>query len=107
MFEEQEKSRENRTGIPNSLLRRAEEKSGYSFEDVRVHYHSPKPAAMGAYAYTQGSQIYVGPGQEQHLPHELGHVLQQKQGRVRPTSTVLGQPLNDDTRLEREADGFL
>jgi hypothetical protein len=25
------------------------------------------------------------PGQEQHLPHEAWHVVQQKQGRVKPT----------------------
>ena len=107
MLEEQEEKRINRTGIPDSLLQRAEAKSGYSFTDVRVQYNSPKPAAIGAYAYTQGSQVYIGPGQEHHLPHELGHVLQQKQGRVQQTTTVLGQPLNDDTRLEREADHFL
>ena len=78
-----------------------------SFADVRVHYNSSKPGEVGALAYTQGSQIYVGPGQEQHLPHELGHVVQQKEGRVRATTIVNGYQVNDDPVLEREADRFL
>ena len=38
-----------------------------------------------AHAYTQGSEIHLGAGQERHLPHEAWHVVQQAQGRVRPT----------------------
>ncbi len=97
----------NRTGIPDGLLRRAQEKAGMSLSDVRVQYNSPMPSRVGALAYTQGSQIYVAPGQERHLPHELGHVVQQKKGRVMPTMTVNGFPVNDDQRLEEEADRFL
>ena len=37
---------------------------------------------MQARAYTQGSEIYMAPGQERHLAHEAWHVVQQKQGRV-------------------------
>lgn len=81
-----------------------EQRSGMSFDDVRVHYNSDKPARFHALAYTQGTQIYVGPGQERSLPHELGHVIQQKAGRVRPTRWVRGQPVNDQPELEREAD---
>ncbi len=96
----------NITGIPDRLKAHAEQKSGFSFDDVRVHYQSSKPAQLQAYAYTQGNQVYIGPGQEQHLRHELGHVVQQKQGRVRPTGSVNRLPLNDDRILEREADRF-
>lgn len=43
-------------------------------------------------------------GQEKHLPHEEWHVVQQEQGRVRPTIQVKdGVDINDDERLEREA----
>lgn len=97
----------NKTGVPDSLLQRAEEKSGMSLQDVRVHYNSPKPAVLQALAYTRGSEIYVGPGQERHLAHELGHVVQQKEGRVRTTTTVNGEAVNDESRLEQEADAFL
>ncbi len=81
-----------------------ERRSGLDFDDVRVHYHSDKPARLGALAYTQGSQVYLGPGQERHLPHELGHVVQQKMGLVKPTRYAAGMPLNDSPDLERMAD---
>jgi hypothetical protein len=71
---------------------------------VQVHYNSVKPAALGVLAYTRGTEIHVGPGQEKSLPHEAWHVVQQKQGRVKPTTRTYGVPLNDDCGLEREAD---
>ncbi len=54
-------------------------------KDVKVNYNSPKPAQLQAHAYAQGTDIHVSPGQEKHLPHEAWHVVQQKQGRVKPT----------------------
>jgi len=72
---------------------------------VRVHRNSSKPAALQAHAYAQGQDIHLGPGQEKHLPHEAWHVVQQAQGRVRPTMQMkAGIPVNDDASLEREAD---
>lgn len=97
-------SRRNRTGLPDSLKFGIENLSGYSMDDVRVHYSSPRPAAINAYAYTQGSDIHVAPGQEKHLPHEAWHVVQQKQGRVRPTYRNNGVNINDNPSLEHEAD---
>ncbi len=96
----------NATGIPNQMKAQFEQLSGYSFHDVRVHYNSNKPAQLNAFAYTQGNQVYVASGQERHLGHELGHVVQQKQGRVRPTRSVASVPVNDDIALEKEADEF-
>lgn len=94
----------NKTGLPDALKAGVENLSGYSLDDVRVHYNSPKPAQLQALAYTQGSEIHVAPGQEQHLPHEAWHVVQQAQGRVRPTMQLKGVGVNDDTGLEQEAD---
>ena len=94
----------NHTGIPAGMKEKFESLSGFSFDDVRVHYHSEKPAQLQAYAYTQGNQVYVGPGQEKHLGHELGHVVQQKQGRVQPTGQIGGVAINAQPHLEREAD---
>ncbi|HEX3047638.1 MAG TPA: DUF4157 domain-containing protein [Bacillota bacterium] len=71
--------------------------------EVRVHYNSSKPAQVGALAYTQGTDIHVAPGQEEHLPHEAWHVVQQAQGRVRPTMQFKGVAVNDDAGLEQEA----
>lgn len=96
----------NRTGIPDGMKARYEQRSGFSFDDVRVQYHSDKPAQLQAFAYTQGNRVYVGPGQEKHLEHELGHVVQQKQGRVGITSFLKGVGLNEDPAMEREADSY-
>ncbi len=94
----------DRTGVPLPMLERAEKLSGMSLRDVRVHYGSQKPAALGALAFTQGSHIFVGPGQERHLGHELGHVVQQKRGMVRPDLHLGGVPVNASPALEGQAD---
>jgi hypothetical protein len=95
----------NRSGLPDRLKAGAEALSGFSLDDVRVHRNSPEPAKLGAVAYASGGEIHLGPGQEAHLPHEAWHVVQQKQGRVRPTLQMKGgKHLNDDPRLEHEAD---
>lgn len=103
-YEEKRKTPVNRTGIPDHVKAKFENRSGYSFDDVKVHYNSERPAQFQALAYTQGQNVYIGPGQERHLGHELGHVVQQMEGRVASTAKVNGQPVNDDSALEREAD---
>src|SRR5690606_2994375 len=96
---------ENNTGLPDQLKSGVENLSGYSLDDVNVHYNSAKPAQLNAHAYAQGTDIHIGPGQEQHLPHEAWHVVQQKQGRVKPTKQLKGKVnINDDSGLEKEAD---
>ena len=96
----------NRTGLPDNLKTGIESLSGFSMDDVQVHYDSSQPAQLQAHAYTQGTDIHVAPGQEKHLPHEAWHVVQQKQGRVQPTMQMKGIDVNDDSYLEREADHY-
>ncbi|MCK8521026.1 DUF4157 domain-containing protein [Aquimarina sp. D1M17] len=97
--------RKNNTGLPDNLKSGIENLSGYSMDDVKVNYNSSKPAQLRAHAYAQGTDIHLAPGQEKHLPHEAWHVVQQKQGRVKPTMQFKGKVnINDDTRLEKEAD---
>ena len=95
---------ENRTGLPDKLKTGVENLSGFSMDDVRVHYNSSKPAQLNALAYAQGTDIHVASGQERHLPHEAWHVVQQKQGRVKATAQMKGVGVNNDAALEREAD---
>ena len=102
-FETPEQKR-NETGMSDNLKAGIEDRSGFAMDDVRVHYNSPEPATVQALAYTQGTDIYVAPGQEQHLPHEAWHVAQQMAGRVEPTTEVSGLPVNDCIELEHEAD---
>ena len=97
---------ENKTGLPDDLKAGVERLSGLSLDDIRVHYNAPEPARYQALAYTRGAHIHVGPGYERHLAHEAWHVVQQKQGRVRPTAEINGAHVNDQESLEHEADAF-
>src|SRR6185312_16301579 len=95
----------NNTGLPDQLKSGMEQLGGMDMSDVKVHYNSAKPAQLQAHAYAQGTDIHIAPGQEQHLPHEAWHVVQQKQGRVKATQQLkAGVPVNDDKGLEHEAD---
>ena len=98
-------SSNNGSGLPSNLQAGLESMSGFNMDDVSVHRNSNKPAQLQAHAYAQGSDIHLGPGQEEHLPHEAWHVVQQKQGRVKPTMQMKGKiNVNDNTGLEKEAD---
>lgn len=93
-----------RAELPAALRARIEHLSGLDMGDVTVRPQSPEPARFGAAALTRGSEIHLGPGQEQHLEHEAWHVVQQKRGAVPPTARMGGQRANLDARLEVEAD---
>lgn len=92
------------TGMPDPLKTGLERLSGIDLSGVRVHQNSSKPAQFNALAYTQGQDIHLGPGQQEHLPHEGWHAVQQMQGRVKPTVQAKGVSINDNAGLEREAD---
>ncbi|MFC5475572.1 DUF4157 domain-containing protein [Paraherbaspirillum soli] len=96
----------SQSGLPDDLRYGVEALSGINLSRVKVHYNSAKPARLQAHAYAQGSEIHLAAGQEQHLPHEAWHVVQQAQGRVAPTVPLGGAMLNDDQGLEREADAM-
>lgn len=94
-----------KTNMPAHLREGLEGLSGTDLSDVSVYRDSDKPQKIGALAYTQGSDIYLAPGQEQHLPHEGWHAVQQKQGRVQPTLQMkAGVFVNEEAGLEKEAD---
>jgi len=78
---------------------------------VRVH-EGGEASAMGARAYTQGSDLHFAPGAyepasargQELIGHELAHVVQQSEGRVTATRQAKGIAINEDDHLEREAD---
>jgi len=100
---EQQLLQRNNTGLPDNLKYGMENLSGINLDNVRVHYNSPKPEAVQAHAYAQGTEIHLASGQEKHLPHELGHVVQQAQGRVSANNFVGSMPVNDNEELEKDA----
>lgn len=105
MADNSQTAKANQTGLPLQLKSGIENLSGYAMDDVKVHYNSDKPAQLKAHAYAQGTDIHLASGQEKHLPHEAWHVVQQKQGRVKPTLQMKGKVnVNDNKGLEREAD---
>ncbi|WP_198145044.1 eCIS core domain-containing protein [Microscilla marina] len=78
---------------------------GVDVTDTQVHYNSDKPTQLKAEAFAQGNEVHLAPGKERHLGHELAHIGQQKQGRVKPTLQMKGgTSINDDPQLEQEAD---
>ena len=93
------------TGLPDNLKAGIENLSGILMDGVKVHYDSRKPAEVQTRAFTQGTDIFLGPKEEEHLAHEAWHVVQQRQGRVRPTIQLKaeGISVNDDASLERES----
>ena len=98
--------------LPESVRGKMESTIGTDFSGVNIHANSGKAVEAGALAYAQGSDIHFAPGQydpnsksgQELLAHELTHVQQQSEGRVKSTGQVSGMPLNDDKSLEKEAD---
>ena len=91
-------------GLPEGLKQSVEALSGLSLDGVRVHRDSDKPGDLHAATFAQGQDIHLNPGRQRPLPQAAWHVVQQKQGRVRPTPRIEGTSIDDDASLEQEAD---
>lgn len=89
--------------LPPAIQKEYEEKSGVLLDDIRVHYDSDKPELVDADAFCFGNKIYIAPGQEHNLRHEVGHAIQQKCSVVVPTKKQGNLPLNDSEVLENAA----
>jgi hypothetical protein len=89
--------------LPADVRQKMEAAFGQRFHDVRVVVgHAAE--AIGAIAFTRGSQIHFAQGQynpstvagQKVLAHELAHVVQQRTGRVR-------NPFGNDTAIVHDA----
>ena len=96
--------------LPRDVQAKMESALNANFSDVRIHV-GPEASAIGAIAFTWGSDIHFAPGQyNPHTPHgqsllghELTHVVQQRAGRVaNPFGS--GVAVVQDQALEAEAD---
>ncbi len=95
----------NNTGLPDNLKRGIENLSGYSMDDVKVHYNSNKPAQFQAHANAKSTDIHLASGQDQHLHYDRWHVVQQKQGWVQVTKQLQGKvEVNDNQGLKQEVE---
>jgi hypothetical protein len=75
----------NPSGIPDDLAEAMKKFVPADVGGIRVHYNAARQVHLGALAHTQGTDIFLAPGQERQLPHEVWHAIQQKQGRVSET----------------------
>ena len=90
----------------NSYSKPSDDRMKYLMKKYReiIHYNSPEPRKYGARAFTKNSEIYIAPGEESALPHELGHVYQQETQNIPATGEMKGEKVNTDPKLEKEAD---
>jgi hypothetical protein len=96
--------------MPDEVRAKMETAFGADFSDVRVHI-GQEATSLGAIAYTWGTNIHFAPGQynphtlqgQKLLGHELWHVVQQKNGRVKNPFGG-GVAVVQDHALEAEAD---
>ena len=79
---------------------------GRDVTQAKVHYNSGEPAKVNAAAYAQGMNVHLAPGQDHLMGHELTHVAQQMGGEVNAGKQANNGlvNINDDPKLEREAD---
>ena len=97
--------------MPEGVQAKMEAAFNADFSDVNIHVGS-QASDVGALAYAQGNDIHFAQGKfdphsnsgQELLGHELAHVVQQREGRVQPTTVANGLPINDDPKLEQEAD---
>jgi hypothetical protein len=97
--------------IADPVRRRMEAALGHDFGSVRVHTDDARAPRIGALAFARGEHLHFAPGAyrpesaagRRVLGHELAHVVQQRERRVRPNRPG-PLPLNDEPALEREAD---
>ena len=96
--------------LPEPVQKKMESFFNTSFAEVRIHV-GHEAAAIGALAFTHGTDLYFAPGQynpqstqgQQLLGHELTHVVQQRSGRVR-NPLGEGVAVVQDPALEAEAE---
>jgi len=96
--------------LPSLVRGKMERALGTDLSRVRIH-QGEEAESVDAIAYTRGTDLHFqrgaydpgsGPGQRL-LGHELAHVVQQAEGRVAVPGGP-GAPINDDPRLEAEAE---
>jgi hypothetical protein len=93
--------------LPKIIKSGVENLSGISMNNVTVHYNSDNPAQLNALSFAEGTETHVSTSQQKHLPYEAWHVVEQKQGRIKPMAAIKTKRIiNDDAGLENEAEAM-
>lgn len=82
------------------------------FSTVKIVPSSREAERLDAFAFARNEQVHFAPGQyrpetpagRQLLGHELAHVAQQRRGQVETTAHEGETPINDQPKLEQEAE---
>ncbi len=98
--------------MPADVQSKMEGSFGTDFSGVNIHRNDESATQLKAQAYAQGNNLHFAPGKytpestrgQELLGHELAHVVQQREGKVKPTKQGKGMPVNDSVSLEHEAD---
>ncbi|HYU32640.1 MAG TPA: DUF4157 domain-containing protein [Thermoanaerobaculia bacterium] len=114
--------RETRDGAPHRLppvfaprrtvVEEIGEALGEDVSTVRIETRSREAVALGADAFARREEVCFAPGQyrpdttmgRRLIAHELAHVAQQRRSQVPATGAIGGQKVNEDPRLEQQAD---
>lgn len=95
-----------------TVVEKIGEALGEDFSTVRIEPRSRDAVALGALAFARREQVGFAPGQyrpetsvgRRLIAHELAHVAQQRRSPVPATGTIGGLEVNEDPRLEEEAE---
>jgi hypothetical protein len=113
-FQKKSNQSSSSSSLPEDTRGKMENAFKTDFSNVNIHTNSQSATDVGALAYTQGNDVHFAPGQfkpntqsgQELIGHELTHVVQQRAGKVQPTTNVGGMPVNDSKGLENEADNM-
>ncbi|MEM6271799.1 MAG: DUF4157 domain-containing protein [Bacteroidota bacterium] len=84
------------------------------FSDVNIVENSDRATQMKAEAMAEGRTVHFAPGKfdqnsskgQELIGHELGHLKQNEKSPVQANTQVNGVPVNNDPKLEAEADAM-
>ena len=96
-------------GISHKWAQACENATGYNPQHLgytmrRTTLSDPYLKSIGASSAIQGNTITIGNASD--TAHELGHIKDREEGRVKADTTIAGQAVCTDTRLESRADTF-
>ena len=86
------------------IINGMENVSGVDLSGVSIIRNSSEPEKLNAEALYRKNEVHSAPGKDKHIPHELGHAVQQAKSKVKATTTINGHKVNNDPKLETEAD---